>query len=76
MITVIGLQASALLGGSVIAEQIFGVPGVGNLALTAVLSRDIPVIQGVVLISAIGVLIVNLLVDVSYGYFNPKVRST
>jgi peptide/nickel transport system permease protein len=67
-VTVIGVQFSFLLGGSVIVEQIFGIPGVGTLAVSSVLSRDVPVIQGVVLIC-------NLLVDMSYGYFNPKVRA-
>lgn len=73
--TVIGTQFSLLLGGSVIAEQIFGIPGIGNLAVTAVLQRDVPVIQGVVLVSAVAVLLCNLAVDMSYGYFNPKVRA-
>lgn len=74
-VTVIGVQFSFLLGGSVIVEQIFGIPGVGSLAVSSVLSRDVPVIQGVVLLSAVGVLICNLVVDMSYGYFNPKVRA-
>ncbi|MHA6695257.1 ABC transporter permease [Homoserinimonas sp. A520] len=72
--TVIGLQAAFLLGGSVIVEQIFGIPGIGALSIFAVLQRDIPVIQGVVLVAAITVLVVNLLVDLSYRIFNPKVR--
>ncbi|MCG2623430.1 ABC transporter permease [Arthrobacter sp. I2-34] len=72
--TVIGLQAAFLLGGSVIVEQIFGIPGLGALSITAVLQRDIPVIQGAVLVTAISVLVVNLLVDLSYRIFNPKVR--
>lgn len=76
VVTVIGIQFSFLLGGSVIAEQIFGIPGIGNLAVTAVLQRDVPVIQGVVLVSAMAVLFCNLLVDMSYGYFNPKVRAS
>lgn len=72
--TVIGLQAAFLLGGSVIVEQIFGIPGIGALSINAVLQRDIPVIQGVVLVAALSVLVVNLLVDLSYRIFNPKVR--
>ena len=74
--TVIGVQFSFLLGGSVIVEQVFGIPGVGALAISAVLQRDLPVIQGIVLITAVAVLLINLLVDLSYGYFNPKVRGS
>lgn len=76
VVTVIGVQFSLLLGGSVIVEQIFGIPGIGNLAVSSVLSRDVPVIQGIVLVAAVAVLICNLLVDVSYGFFNPKVRAS
>ena len=72
--TMVGLQVTFLLGGSVIVEQIFGIPGIGALSITAVLQRDIPVIQGVVLVAALAVLIVNFFVDLSYRYFNPKVR--
>jgi peptide/nickel transport system permease protein len=75
VVTVIGVQFSLLLGGSVIVEQIFGIPGIGNLAISSVLSRDVPVIQGIVLVAAVAVLVCNLLVDISYGYFNPKVRA-
>lgn len=74
--TVVGVQFSFLLGGSVIVEQVFGIPGIGSMAVTAVLQRDIPVIQAIVLITAVGVLISNLLVDLSYGFFNPKVRAS
>lgn len=72
--TMVGLQLTFLLGGSVIVEQIFGIPGVGALAIKAVLQRDIPVIQGTVLVAALAVLVVNLLVDSSYRFFNPKVH--
>lgn len=72
--TMVGLQLTFLLGGSVIVEQIFGIPGLGALSITAVLQRDIPVIQGAVLVAAVAVLVVNLMVDSSYRIFNPKVR--
>lgn len=75
VVTVIGLQVSLLLGGAVIVEQIFGIPGLGQLAIRAVLERDIPMIQGVVVVTTVIVLFVNLLVDLTYGYLNPKVRS-
>jgi peptide/nickel transport system permease protein len=75
VITVIGLQVSVLLGGSVIVEQVFGIPGLGQLAIRAVLERDIPMIQGVVVVTTVVVLLVNLAVDLAYGWLNPKVRA-
>jgi peptide/nickel transport system permease protein len=74
IVTILGLQASRVLAGAVTVEFVFALPGFGSLAVTAVNQRDIPVILGVVMVSAIAVLIVNLLVDVSYGYFNPRLR--
>jgi peptide/nickel transport system permease protein len=73
-LTVIGLQACYLFGGTVIIEQIFGLPGLGQLAITAVYSRDIPVIQGVVLVVTGVVIVTNLVVDILYPLLNPKVR--
>ncbi|MGE0308173.1 MAG: ABC transporter permease [Acidimicrobiia bacterium] len=73
--TVIGTQFSFLLGGSVIVEQVFGIPGLGSMTVAAVLQRDLPVIQAVVLIMAVAVLVSNIVVDMSYGFFNPKVRA-
>jgi peptide/nickel transport system permease protein len=75
VVTVLGLQVSRLFGLSVIVEQIFGLPGLGSLAIQSVFKRDVPVIQGVVLVVTVAVLLTNLLVDLSYGYFNPKVRA-
>jgi len=74
MVTILGLQANGLLGGTVIVEQIFGLPGIGQLAVASVFTRDLPMIQGVVIMSVFVAVLVNLVVDVSYGYFNPKVR--
>jgi peptide/nickel transport system permease protein len=74
VVTVLGLQIRRLLGGAVIVEQIFAMNGVGSLAVRAVFLRDLPVLLGVALITAIIVLLVNLLVDMSYSYFDPKVR--
>ena len=73
-ITVAGLQVSLLLGGAVIIEEIFGLPGFGQLAITAVRNQDIPMIQGVVLVGAVVVIVANLAVDLMYGYFNPRLR--
>jgi peptide/nickel transport system permease protein len=74
VVTVIGFQIGFLLGGSVIVERVFGLPGLGDLAIRAVLQRDIPMIQGIVVGTAVVVMLVNLAVDLSYGYLNPKVR--
>ena len=75
LVTVLGLQIRRLLGGAVIVEQIFAMNGVGSLAVRAVFLRDLPVLLGVALTTATVVLFVNLLVDMSYGYFDPKVRT-
>lgn len=74
IVTILGLQASRVLAGAVTVEFVFALPGFGSLAVTAVNQRDIPVILGVVMVSAVAVLLVNLVVDVSYGYFNPRLR--
>lgn len=72
--TVIGLQLGILLAGSVVTEQIFLIPGFGKLMVDSVNARDYPVIQAVALISAIGYVIVNFLVDVLYSVLNPRIR--
>ncbi|MCZ6656080.1 MAG: ABC transporter permease [Gammaproteobacteria bacterium] len=74
VVTLIGLQAPLLIGGAVILEQIFVVPGMGLMLLEAVFQRDYPIISGVFLIVGVGVLLINLLVDLSYGWLDPKVR--
>ncbi|MDW3215271.1 MAG: ABC transporter permease [Ilumatobacteraceae bacterium] len=75
VLTVLGLQVTFLLGGSVIIEQMFAIPGLGSLAITAVLARDIPMIQGVVLVAVVVSVGINLLVDLAYAWLNPKVRA-
>ena len=74
VVTLIGLQAPLLIGGAVIMEQIFVIPGMGLLLLDAVSQRDYPVITGVFLIVGVAVMCINLLVDLSYGLLDPKVR--
>lgn len=74
VVTLIGLQAPLLIGGAVILEQIFVVPGMGLLLLEAVFQRDYPVISGIFLIVGLGVLLINLCIDLSYGFLDPKVR--
>lgn len=75
VVTVLGLQVNYLLGGAIIVEQVFGLPGIGQLAINAVFQRDLPMIQGIVVMAVVVAVVVNLLVDISYGYFNPKVRT-
>ena len=74
VVTLIGLQAPLLIGGAVIIEQIFVIPGMGLLLLEAVNRRDYPVITGVFLVVGLSVMLINLLVDLSYGLLDPRVR--
>ncbi|MDQ3410607.1 MAG: ABC transporter permease, partial [Chloroflexota bacterium] len=74
IITVTGLQAGQLLGGTIITETIFALPGLGRLALSAVQLRDYPLMQGIVITIATVVLLANLLADIVYGLADPRVR--
>jgi peptide/nickel transport system permease protein len=74
VVTILGLQMGALMGGAVVTEQIFVVPGFGRLIVEAVFTRDYPVVQGVVLITASAYVLINLLVDLSYSLLNPRIR--
>jgi len=74
VLTFLGLQLTVLLGGTVIIESIFALPGLGSLTLSAVLTKDYPVIQGSVLVFAAIVVLVNLVVDLSYGVLDPRLR--
>ena len=74
VVTILGLQMGALMGGAVVTEQIFVVPGFGRLIVEAVFTRDYPLVQGVVLITASSYVLVNLAVDVSYTFLNPRIR--
>lgn len=74
VITTIGLQATVLLGGTIIVERVFGIPGLGGVALDAVSARDIPVIQGIVLLTTMIAILVNLAVDLVQMYLNPKIN--
>ncbi|AZH79024.1 ABC transporter permease [Microbacterium sp. Y-01] len=75
-LTVLSLQFIAMLGGAVIIEQIFALPGIGFLALSSTTQGDMPVLMGVVVYVVIMVVIVNLLVDVAVGWLNPKARAS
>ena len=73
-VTVLGLQLSGLLGGVVIIEQIFSIPGLGTYMLRALSAPDVPVIQAVTLTFVVIHVVMNLVVDISYGFLNPRVR--
>ena len=72
--TVIGLGVALLIGGVVVTETVYAIPGLGSLTVDAVLNRDFPVIQGVVLLFSLAYVLINLLVDVSYLVFDPRIR--
>ena len=76
VVTLIGLQAAFLLGGAVVTETMFSWPGVGRLAVGAIVSSDFPTAQGAIMILAIAFLSINLLVDVLYVYLDPRVQRT
>jgi ABC-type dipeptide/oligopeptide/nickel transport system permease component len=73
VVTLIGLQAGFLLGGAVVTETIFSWPGVGRLAVGAILSSDMPLAQGSILVLAVSFILINLIVDVLYGVLDPRV---
>lgn len=74
VVTVLAFQISGLLGGSVVTETIFALPGLGRLLTNAITERDYPVVQGIVVLTALFVMITSLLVDISYGYLDPRAR--
>jgi len=74
IITILGLQVGSLLGGSVVIEQVFSLPGIGQLALSAITERDYPMMQGTIMFIATTFLVINLLVDVLYAFINPRIR--
>jgi len=76
VVAVIGITMTILIGGAVVTEIVFNIPGLGRLIISAILRRDYPVVQGVVLITAAAYVLINLLVDVSYSLLNPRIRVT
>jgi peptide/nickel transport system permease protein len=76
VVTILGLQMGALISGAVVTEQIFVVPGFGRLIVEAVFTRDYPLVQGVVLLTASAYVLINLLVDISYTVLDPRIRVT
>ncbi len=74
IITIVGLQLGGLLGGAILTETIFGLPGMGTVVVTSIFARDYPVIQAAVVLIALIFVIVNLIVDISYAYLDPRIR--
>jgi peptide/nickel transport system permease protein len=74
LLTVIGLTFAALMGGAVVTEQIFNIPGVGRLLIQAIGRRDFPLVQGTVLVIAALYVLINLLVDLLYAVVDPRIR--
>jgi peptide/nickel transport system permease protein len=74
VVTVIGITTAILIGGAVVTEIVFNIPGLGRLIISAILRRDYPVVQGVVLVTAAAYVLVNLLVDVLYVFIDPRIR--
>lgn len=75
IITIVGIQFGHLLGGSILAESVFSIPGVGRLAVEAIKARDYPLVQGAVLYIAITYVVINLLVDLLYAWVDPRLRT-
>lgn len=74
ILTVIGIGVALLIGGAVVTESVYGLPGLGRLTVEAVLSRDFPTIQAVILLFSVVYVLINLLIDISYTLFDPRIR--
>jgi peptide/nickel transport system permease protein len=72
--TVIGSGLGLLISGAVVTETVFNLPGIGRLTVDAVLARDYPVIQGVILLTSALYILINLMIDISYQFFDPRIR--
>jgi peptide/nickel transport system permease protein len=74
LVTVLGIDIGLLLGGAILTESVFEIPGIGSYAFEAIQSRDLPAIQGTVLFGAFFVVVANLVVDIAYAFLDPRVR--
>jgi peptide/nickel transport system permease protein len=74
IVTVIGIGVALLIGGVVVTESVFAIPGLGRMTVDAILRRDYPIIQGVILMFSFVYVLINLLVDLSYSLFDPRIR--
>jgi peptide/nickel transport system permease protein len=74
IVTILGLDIGVLLGGSILTETVFNIPGIGRYAYDGIINTDLPVIQGTVLLGAFFIVVANLLVDIGYAFLDPRVR--
>jgi peptide/nickel transport system permease protein len=74
VITLVGMGVGGILGGSVLVETVFSIPGVGRLMVSSIFGQDYVVVQGITLVLSVAILVMNLLVDLSYGWFDPRIR--
>ncbi len=74
VVTIFGLDVGALLGGAVLTETVFDIPGIGRLNYDAIIHSDFPIVQGTVLLAALFIVVANIIVDISYAYLDPRVR--
>ena len=74
VLSVLGVSLSRLFGGAVVTETVFALPGIGILLVDSILSRDFPVVQGVIVVVTVGVFLTNLLVELGYGLVDPRVQ--
>ena len=74
IVTILGLDLGILLGGAILTETVFNIPGIGRLAFDAIQKSDLPIVQGTVLIAAAFVILLNLIVDILYAFLDPRVR--
>ena len=74
VVTIFGLDVGALLGGAVITETVFDIPGIGRLNYDAIIHSDFPIVQGTVILAALFIVVANIIVDIAYAYLDPRVR--
>ena len=74
IVTVIGIGIALLISGAVLTETVFNIPGLGRLTVDAILKRDYPIIQGLIIIFAGTKVLINLMIDISYTFFDPRIR--
>jgi peptide/nickel transport system permease protein len=74
IVTILGIDIGVLLGGAILTESVFNIPGIGRLAFQAIRDGDVPTIQGTVLFAAFFVILMNLIVDIAYSFLDPRVR--
>jgi peptide/nickel transport system permease protein len=74
LVTQLGIDVGSLLGGAIVTENVFGLPGLGQLAVQSITTQDLPVIVGIVLLAALFIIIANIVVDLCYAVLDPRVR--